>query len=339
MKALRLAGLVTPDDLRLSEVPLPQPAGGEVLVRLRAAALNHRDLHMFNFEPEQPCILGSDGAGVVDQLGAGVSGWAPGDAVIINPSLAWGEREDSYEAGWSILGWPRDGTLAEAIALPAECFSAKPAHLSFEEAAALPLAGLTAYRALVPRARVQPGETVLVHGIGGGVALLALQLARALGARVMVTSTDDEKLTRALGMGAEHGVNSRATDWVAAAREWSGGAGVDVVVESLGGEYFARSLEALRLGGRLVTFGRTVDTQSTINLRLLFWHQLTLLGTTMGSPADFAGMLNLVTAHQIRPVVDSVWPLEEGCRAFERLAQGKQFGKIVLTCTPGEAAG
>jgi NADPH:quinone reductase-like Zn-dependent oxidoreductase len=171
------------------------------------------------------------------------------------------------------------------------------------------------------------------------VAQFALQFARALGARVMVTSTSDEKLARARDMGAERGVNTRTGDWVAAARDWTSGAGVDVVVESLGGEYFARSLEAARMGGRIVTFGRTVDTQSTINLRLLFWHQLSLLGATMGSPADFAAMLALVNAHHIRPVVDSVWPLEEGCRAFERLAQGKQFGKIVLTCAPGQAAG
>jgi NADPH:quinone reductase-like Zn-dependent oxidoreductase len=339
VKALRLASLVTPDDLRITEMPLPQPAPGEVLVRLRAAALNHRDLHMFNFEPERPCILGSDGAGVVEALGAGVTSWTPGDEVVINPSLDWGESEDTYGDGWSILGWPRDGTLAEAIALPAESLYPRPAHLSFEEAAALPLAGLTAYRALVPRARLQPGETVLVHGIGGGVALLALQFARALGARVMVTSTSDEKLARSSRLGAERGVNTRTGDWVAAARDWTGGVGVDVVVESLGGEYFARSLEAVRMGGRVVTFGRTVDTQSTINLRLLFWHQLSLLGTTMGSPADFAAMLALVSAHQLRPVIDSVWPLEEGCRAFERLAQGKQFGKIVLTCAPGEVAG
>jgi NADPH:quinone reductase-like Zn-dependent oxidoreductase len=332
MKALRLASLVTPDDLRVADVPLPQPAAGEVRVRLRTAALNHRDLHMFNFEPEQPCTLGSDGAGVVEAVGEGVTTWAPGAEVIVNPALKWGDREDCYGPGWSILGWPRDGTLAEAIVLPAECLYPKPAHLSFEEAAALPLAGLTAYRALVPRARLVAGETVLVHGIGGGVALFVLQFARALGARVMATSTADDKLERARALGAEQGVNSRTADWVAAAREWTGGAGVDVAVDSLGGEYFARSLEALRLGGRLVTFGRTVDSQSTINLRLLFWNQLTLLGSTMGSPADFAGMLALVNAHKIRPVIDSVWPLDDGCHAFERLAQGKQFGKIVVRC-------
>ncbi|MCC6191967.1 MAG: zinc-binding dehydrogenase [Anaerolineales bacterium] len=332
MKALLLASLVTPDDLRLADVPMPEPASGEVLVRLRAAALNHRDLHMFNFEPERACILGSDGAGVVAAVGAGVTGWTPGAEVLLNPSLQWGDRQDTYGAGWSILGWPRDGTLAEAIALPAECVFAKPPHLSFEEASALPLAGLTAYRALAARARVGAGETVLVHGIGGGVALFALQFARALGARVMVTSTSNDKLARAQALGAELGVNSRTVDWAAAARDWTGGAGVDVVVESLGGDYFARSLEALRLGGRLVTFGRTVDTRSNIDLHLLFWHQLSLLGSTMGSPADFARMLALVSEHHIRPVIDSVWPLEDGCHAFERLAQGKQFGKIVLTC-------
>jgi NADPH:quinone reductase-like Zn-dependent oxidoreductase len=208
----------------------------------------------------------------------------------------------------------------------------------FIEAAALPLAGLTAYRALVPRAQVQPGETVLVHGIGGGVALFVLQFARALGARVMVTSTDDDKLARARALGAEHAVRSRDGDWVAAARAWTGGRGVDVAVDSLGGDYFARSLHALRRGGRLVTFGTTVADQATIDLGCLFWSQLSLLGATMGSPADFAGLLQLVNDHQIRPVIDTVWPLAEGCRAFERMVQGRQFGKIVITCEAPEPA-
>ena len=265
---------------------------------------------------------------------AGASGWAPGSEVIINPSLGWGDREDAYGAGWSILGWPRDGTLAEAIVAPAENVYPKPAHLSFEQAAALPLAGLTAYRALVPRAALQAGERVLIHGIGGGVALLALQFALALGARVMVTSTSDDKLTRAAALGADFGVNSRSSDWVAAARDWSGGGGVDVVVDSIGGEYLARSLHALRHGGRLVTFGTTSDKHATIEVNEVYWRQLSILGASMGSPADFAAMLALVNAHGITPVVDSVWPLDEGCRAFERLARGEQFGKIVVKCRP-----
>ena len=332
MLALAITRSLIPDDLCACHFPAPRPGPGQVLVDLRAAALNHRDLHFFNWEPERPFVPGSDGAGVVAEVGQGVDGWAPGDEVIINPSLNWGPREDSYGPGWSILGWPSDGTLAESISIDASQLFPKPAHLSFEEAAALPLAGLTAYRALVPRAQVQPGEQVLIHGIGGGVALFALQFALALGARVMVTSTSDEKLARAVGLGAELAVNSRSDDWAAAGREWTGGAGLDVVVESIGGEYVVNSLPALRFGGRLVTFGATADKRAAIAVNTLYWHQLSLLGTTMGSPRDFAAMLHLVNSRQLRPIIDSVYPLADGCLAFQRLSQGGQFGKIVLTC-------
>ncbi len=330
MKALRLTRAMTPDDLCAEEVPEPQPGPGEVLVRLRAAALNHRDLKLFSWEPERPFIMGSDGAGVVEALGPDARGPAPGTEVILNPSLDWGAGEDAYGPGWSILGWPRDGTFAQWIAIGAEYVFPKPAHLTVEEAAALPLAGLTAYRALVARARLQTGERVLIHGIGGGVALCALQFALVLGARVIVTSTSDEKLERARGLGAELAVNSRSADWARAARAWTGDAGVDVVVESIGGEYVTRSLPVLRRGGRLVTFGTTADAHADIDVRKVFWSQLSLLGSTMGSPADFAGMLTLVNAHRLRPVIDSVFALDDGCLALERLAQGKQFGKIVL---------
>jgi zinc-binding alcohol dehydrogenase/oxidoreductase len=333
MKALRLTRAIVPDDLSLSDIDAPVPTPGEVLVALRAAAINHRDLHLFNWEPDAPFTLGSDGAGVVVQAGPEAGNWPPGSEVVINPSLNWGPREDSYGPHWSILGWPRDGTLAEAIAIPAENVFPKPAHLTFEQAAALPLAGVTAYRALVPRARLEPDERVLIHGIGGGVALLAMQFALALGANVMVTSTSDDKLARAAAMGADFGVNSGQGDWVAAAREWSGGPGVDVVVESIGGDTLARSLKTLRHGGRLVTFGTTSDAYANIKVNIVYWHQLSILGATMGSPADFAGMLALVNAHQIVPVVDSVWPLSEGCSAFERLARGEQFGKVVVRCS------
>ncbi|MEP7359189.1 MAG: zinc-binding dehydrogenase, partial [Anaerolineales bacterium] len=264
MKALRITRAIIPDDLNPSDIAAPVPGPAEALISLRAASLNHRDLHMFSWEPDAPFTLGSDGAGVVTECGAQAAGCAPGAEVVINPSLNWGPREDAYGPNWSILGWPRDGTLAEAIAIPAENVYPKPAHLTFEQAAALPLAGVTAYRALVPRAQLQPGERVLIHGIGGGVALLALQFALALGANVMVTSTSDDKLARAAALGADFGVNSRHGDWVASAQEWSGGAGVDVVVESLGGDTLARSLNALRHGGRLVTFGTTSDAHATI---------------------------------------------------------------------------
>jgi NADPH:quinone reductase-like Zn-dependent oxidoreductase len=329
MRALKVTQQLSIDELTVSEVEEPQPEPGEIRVRLRAAALNHRDLHFFDTPVEQPVILGSDGSGIVDAVGSGVAGWSPGAEVVINPSLDWGDRDDVYAEPFTILGDPCDGTFAEAICVTAAHVFPRPAHLPWEEAAALPLAGLTAYRALFARAQVKAGETVLIHGIGGGVALFALQFARAAGARIMVTSTSDEKLERASALGADLAVNSRTADWVDAARTWSRG-GVDAVVESIGGEYFTRSLDALRQGGRLVSFGRSMRTETAVNIGTLFWQQLTILGSMMGSPRDFAAMLDFVAAHRIVPIIDSTYPLAEGREAFRRMKAGQQFGKIVL---------
>lgn len=333
MQALRIIKETTIADLAVTDAADPSPGPGQVLVALKAAALNHRDLHFFNRPIDVPVIIGSDGSGLVEEVGEAVSGWSPGDSVIIFPSLDWGDREDTFSKNFTILGGPSDGTLAEKITVPAANVYRKPAHLSFEEAAALPLAGLTAYRALFSRAKVKAGEYVLIHGIGGGVALFALQFAKAHGAKVMVTSTHGAKLESAGELGADFGVNSTAVDWVEAAREWSGGGGVDVVVESIGGAYLSLSLEALRWGGRLVTFGRSMQGTATIDIGLTFWNHLSILGSTMGSPADFAGMLELVENYEIKPVVDSVRPLSQGRDAFQRMADGQQFGKLVLSCS------
>jgi zinc-binding alcohol dehydrogenase/oxidoreductase len=217
-----------------------------VLVRLRAAALNHRDLGMFDWEPDAHFVLGADGAGVIAALGAGVEELSPGAEVIINPALDWGESEQAFGPSFSILGYPRDGTFAEGVVVPSENLAPKPAHLSWEEAAALPLGGLTAYRAVMVRAQVLAGERVLIHGIGGGVAHFALQFAKTAGAQVMVTTTAEEKAERARDLGADLAVNSRATDWVEAARDWTDGTGLDVAIDSVGGELYAASALALR---------------------------------------------------------------------------------------------
>lgn len=332
MKAVKLTRNTAPDELQLSDVEEPQAGPGEVLIRLEAAALNHRDLGRLDREPDVHFILGSDGAGVIETLGPGVAEWAPGAEVIIYPSLNWGDREEAFSEGFTILGGPSNGTLAEAIAVPAANIFPKPAHLSFEGAGALPLAGLTAYRAVVSRAAVQPGERVLVHGIGGGVALFALQFALARGAEVMVTSTHEDKLERARKLGASLAVNSRSGDWQEDAQHWTGGQGLDVIVDSVGGELFAKSLLALRLGGRLVTYGATAARQATVDIATIYWNQLNVLGSTMGSPRDFSEMLELVIAHRLKPVIDSVWPLAMAPQALQHLAQGRQFGKIVLNC-------
>jgi zinc-binding alcohol dehydrogenase/oxidoreductase len=330
MRAFRIVETTSLADLALSEVPDPRPATGEVLIRLRAAALNHRDLGMFDWEPDVSFILGADGSGVIEELGPGVDGLELGAPVIIYPALDWGEREDAFSPGFTILGWPRDGTFAELVVVPAENVASKPSHLSFEEAAALPLSGLTAYRAVISRAQIQPGEHLVIHGIGGGVALFALQFAKLAGAAIMVTTTSADKLERARALDADLAVDSRAQDWQESARTWSQGAGVDAVIDSVGGERFAESLLALRPGGRIVTYGTTASGLSTVDVETIFWHQLNILGSTMGSPRDFTAMIELANSTRLKPVVDSVWPLAQGREALQRLAQGRQFGKIVL---------
>jgi NADPH:quinone reductase-like Zn-dependent oxidoreductase len=333
MRAVKIFKQTAVNEIMLSEVDDPHPAPGEALIRLKAAALNHRDLYFFDTPIDTPIILGSDGSGIVEAVGDGVETWQSSDEVVIYPSLDWGEGEDAFSSDFTILGGPRDGTLAEMIAIPAGNIYRKPKVLSFEESATLSLAGLTAYRALISRAHLKAGEHVLIHGIGGGVALFAMQFAKAVGARVMVTSRHSTKLDRAHTLGADLGINSGNQDWVQVARDWTDGRGVDLVVDSIGGDYLSKSLEALCLGGRLVTYGRTARTDTTIDVGLTFWNHLSIIGSTMGSPKDFAGMLQLVNDHSIKPVIDSIRPLSDVANAFERMAEGAQFGKLVLLCS------
>ncbi|HEY8393181.1 MAG TPA: zinc-binding dehydrogenase [Thermaerobacter sp.] len=331
MKALVLVGHGL-ENLVVRDVPVPDVRPGTVRVRLRAAALNHRDLYFIQGQMTAPAgsILGSDGAGVVDAVGEDVEGVRVGDEVLINPSLGWPERSDAPPAGFRILGVPDPGTFAEYVVVPAENVVPRPPHLSWEEAAALPLSALTAYRALFTRAGLRPGETVVIPGIGGGVALFALQMAKAAGARVLVTSRVPEKRERALALGADAAFDTRS-DWPAAVREVTGGRGADVVVETVGGVTFESSLSCLRPGGRLVTFAAGYGAQVSIDLRRFFVGQYTLLGTTMGSAEEFVEMVKFVQRHTLRPVVDSVYPLARAREAFSRLMASEQFGKIVLS--------
>jgi NADPH:quinone reductase-like Zn-dependent oxidoreductase len=331
MDAVVLTETGPPDVLRLGRADDPQAGPGEVVVALRAAALNRRDVFLRKgIAPSPlPVIPGSDGAGVVRTVGSGVQGIAEGDEVVVLPSLGWGGGEDAPAPGFRILGGPDDGTYAELVRLPAENVLPKPARLSWEEAAALPLGGLTAWRALVSRARIRPGETVLVIGIGGGVATIALHIARAAGCRVLVTSSSDEKIARARELGAEAGVNYTEGDWPAAMRELSGG-GVDVVVDSVGSTW-AQSIACTRPGGRVVVFGGTGGGKVELAVRPVTMGQVSLLGTTMGSPRDFAGLLAAVAAQDWAPVIDSVRPLGEVAAAHAREEAGEHFGKLVLS--------
>jgi len=302
-------------------VPDPEPGAGEVVVELRCAALNRRDSLVARgvYPFLLPLIPGSDGAGIRRDTGEEVViysaiGWAPGDAY----------PGDDYE----ILGGPRDGTYAELIAVPSANLFRKPARFSWEEAAAFPLAALTAYRALFTRACLQPGETVLVLGAGSGVSTFAIQLAAQASARVLVTSSSDEKIDRARELGADAGVNYATTpDWPSAVKEFGG---ADVVIDSIGSTW-QQSLDCLRgRGGRVVVFGATGGTDVTLQVRPFYFGQQSLLGTMMGSPDDFAGLLRMVDGGSWRPVIDSARPLAEAAAAVERMVSGAQFGKLVL---------
>ncbi|MDI1250357.1 MAG: zinc-binding dehydrogenase [Lacunisphaera sp.] len=310
----------------------PISAPGHAVVRLQAAALNHRDLWIqqgLYANIQLPLIPGSDGAGVVESVGSDVDKSWLGREVIINPSLDWGPDPHAQGPAFRILGLPDSGTFAEKISIPAANLAPKPAHLSWAQAAALPLAGLTAWRALFTRAQLKAGERVLVTGVGGGAALFALQFAAAAGAEAWVTSGSPDKLARAQTLGARGGANYRDTGWAAGLQKQAGGL-FDVIVDSAGGEGFASLIELTRPGGRLVFFGATTGNPKGLDVRKCFFRQINLLGTTMGSPADFAGMTAFVARHKIVPVVDRVFPLEAAEPALRHMESGAQFGKIVL---------
>jgi zinc-binding alcohol dehydrogenase/oxidoreductase len=325
MRAIRIHEDGGPEVLRYEEVPDPVPAPGEVLIRLRAASLNHLDLWVRQGRPSvpKPRILGADGAGLVDALGEGVSGFEPDDRVVINPGLAHGSRI-------TVLGEHTDGTHAELVAVPAENVYQVPDGLGFEEAAAFPLVFLTAYRMLVRKARVAEGEWVLVWGAGGGVGTAAFSIAKALGARTIVTSSSGEKLARLRELGADAVVDHDETDVAAEVKDITGG-GADVVIEHVGEATWQASLQAARSGGRVVVCGATTGPNPPASLHRVWWKELTIYGSTMGTKEDFEGAYELVKTGRARPIVDRVFPLAEARAAHARLESGEQLGKIVLT--------
>src|SRR5689334_8784773 len=318
MRAVRIHEDGGPEVLVLEEAPDPVPGEGEVLVRLRASALNHLDVWIRKGLPSvpKPRILGADGAVVVAALGDGVTGFEPGDRVVINPGIEVGNGRIH------VIGEHGDGTNAELIAVPAKNVHPIPDGLSFEEAAAFPLVFETAYRMLVTRAGLREGEWVLVWGIGGGVSTAALALAKALGARVVVTSSSDAKLARAAELGADAGVNHATGDVKAAVREATGGHGVDVVVEHVGEATWRTSLDVAARDGRIAVCGATSGPNPPAALHRVWWKQLTILGSTMGTNEDFRGAYELVASGRARPVVDEVLPLSEIRAAHERLEAG-----------------
>ncbi len=334
MKAIRLHELEGPEALSYEDVPDPEPGSGEIVVRLRNAALNRRDVFVTQgmypgAKPDAlPIILGSDGSGEVAAKGDGAEGPDEGTEVVINPALYWGDNPKMPGKKYRILGLPDDGTHAQFVKAPADHVFPKPSHLSHEEAAALPLAALTAYRSLFTRGQFQDGETVLVPGIGGGVATFLVQMASAAGATVFVTSGSDEKIEKAKELGAEGGVNYNSEDWSKELKSMTGG--VDLSIDSIGGEVFNALVQLAKPGSRIVIFGSTagpVPKMMTISIAL---KNLDVFGTAMGSPDDFRSMLAFYEKHELHPVINETFSLEETTAAMEHMEEGKGMGKIVL---------
>ncbi|MDQ3424839.1 MAG: zinc-binding dehydrogenase [Actinomycetota bacterium] len=325
MKAVRIHEDGGPEVLRYEDVPDPEPQAGEVLVELRAAGVNHLDIWIRKGLPSvpKPRILGADGAGVVAALGDGVEGFAVGDRVVVNPGIV-------HDGRITVIGEHTDGTCCELKAIPAAQLYPLAEQLSFEEGAAFPLVFETAYRMLVTKAGLREGECVLIWGIGGGVALAAFELCRSLGARAIVTSSSNDKLERARGLGADVAVNHSEDDVVAAVKEATGGAGAAVVVETVGEATWERSLAGAASEGRVVVCGATSGHSPPARLYRLWWKQLVVYGSTMGTPADFEGAYELIREGRARIHVDSVFPLADAAKAHERLESGAQFGKVVL---------
>ena len=326
VKAIRIHEDGGPEVLRYEDAPDPEPAEGEVLVSMRAAGLNHLDVWVRRGLPSvpKPRILGADGAGVVVGLGAGVEGFALGDRVVLNPGIP-------HDGRITVVGEHTDGTCCELKSIAASQLYPLDDGLSFVEGAAFPLTFETAFRMLVTKAALHEGEWVLIWGIGGGVALAAFEICRALGARTIVTSSSSEKLERALAFGADVAVSHDDGDVVQAVKDATGGRGVDVVVESVGEATWERSLAAAGNEARVVVCGATSGHSPPARLYRLWWKQLVIYGSTMGMPSDFEGAYDLIRSGRARIHVDSTFPLAEAAKAHERLESGAQFGKVVLT--------
>jgi NADPH:quinone reductase-like Zn-dependent oxidoreductase len=340
MRAMALKAHGGLDRLELMDLPRPDPGPGQVLIRVKACALNHLDLFVREGWPGldlgMPHILGSDISGVVERWGEGVEGLKAGQPVVINPGLSdrtceyCRRGEDSLCVDYKIVGEHIPGGYAEFVAVPADNVIPIPAGQAFEEVAAVPLVFMTAWRMLIHRAKLKPAEDVLVVGIGGGVSSAAIQVAKVAGARVFAVSRSEQKLKRAEELGAEILIDSSRGDFSEEVWKQTNKRGVDVVVENVGEATWKQSVRSLALGGRLVTCGATTGPRGEVDIRRLFWRQLSLIGSTMGSHTDLTDVLKLVWSGRLRPVVDSIFPLEEAREAQKRLEAAEQFGKIVL---------
>ncbi len=329
MQAVVLPGKNVP--LVVEEVSIPTLEEGEALVKIRAASFNRRDYWIQKGQYaglKYPIILGSDGSGIVEKVASlSDQSWV-GQEVVINPSIDWGANEAFQSKDFSILGLPQNGTFAEYVKINVQNLHPKPKHLTFEQGAAFPLAGLTAFRALFSRAQLKSDEKLLIVGIGGGVSSFALLMAKAIGVEVYVTSSSSTKIEHAKSLGAVAGVNYRDENWAEQLKEIA--EGFDVIIDGALGSNFEHHLDLCSPGGRIVLYGGTAGNIPELNARKIFWKQLSILGTTMGSPKDFVNLLEFINEHKLEPIVDSVHPFKEAERGIRMMDNSSQFGKIVL---------
>jgi len=316
----------------IEERHVPEISGEEVLIKIKSAALNHRDLFIAEGSYSKiklPVIPGSDGAGIIYKTAKNVTHFIEGDKVVIYPCNNWGESEEYQNKNIEILGMPEDGTFSEFIKVHQSRVFKFPDHLNFSEAASFPLAGLTAYRALFEKAKLKKTDNVLITGAGGGVSSMALIFAVSSGAVVFVTSGSNEKIEKAVSLGAAGGVNYRNENWHTELQSLSENK-IDVIIDGTGGENYAKLIDIISCGGRIISYGATVGHADKLDLHKVYWKQLKIMGTTMGTVKDFLNMLEFIDSHNIRPVIDSIHSFSDYLNAFERMKNSEQFGKIVI---------
>lgn len=332
MKALYLETTDGPESVSLREVETPVPAAGEVRVAIKAASINHRELFIAHGQypgMTLPAIMGCDGAGVVDQVGEGVTGVSVGDEVVLYPARNWGPNREAPGADFGLLGMPFPGTIAEYVCVPVDNIAPKPAFMSWEEAGAMPLTALTSWRALMFKGKLQKGETLLISGVGGGVATFGLAFAVAKGANVYVTGESEEVLARAKEMGAKDGLLFTDPEWRKKVGKMTGG--VDVVLDGAPSPSLPNYIRAINPGGRIVIYGSTAGNEIKFNATDLFLKSASILGSQVGDPIDFKDMLAFADEHKIKPVIETTYPLDKAKEALLHLRDGHSFGKVVVT--------